>query len=291
MRLPAMLFSKPILSKQKKGTKLTKGVLCLSVLLFLSACGKSDKPKIDTELLSAGELYGAAKESMLDAKWADAITQLAQLEARYPYGEYALQAQLDSAYAYYKNDEDGLAIAAADRFLNLNPTHPRVDYAYYIKGLASFHEEEGLYALVTGRTNLSDKDPKSIMDARTAFTTIVEQYPDSEYAFDANKRVGYLNSALADHEIGIARFYYQRGAYVAAANRAKSTLEAYAEQPQVEDALGVMYHSYRKMGMADLAQDTKRVLEANYPQSGYLRADKKVSRSGAVGQFFQSLID
>lgn len=240
-------------------------------LVFSSGCAGFKKDEIDTEPLSAEVLYGAAKEALLQEQWSEAVDKLKTLEARYPYGRFAKQAQLDTAFAEYKLGRDSLAIIAADRFILLNPTHPTIDYAYYIKGLASFNEVPGFRGVLTGRTNLSERDPQSVRDALQAFTTIVQRYPNSPYAHDSGKRIVYLNSATAKHEINIARFYYNRSAYVASANRAKSVLENYTDLPEVEDALGIMYLSYEQMDMLDLAADTIRVLALNYPDSRFLK--------------------
>lgn len=258
------------------------------ILIFAtsSGCGWWNKEEIDTELLSAETLYGQAKEALLNENWSEAIQALKKLEARYPYGRFAKQAQLDSAFAYYKNGDDGLAMAAADRFVSLNPTHPSVDYAYYIKGLASFNEKSGLRGLITGRNNLADRDPQSITDALAAFNTIVQRYPDSKYVRDSINRINYLQAARAQHQISIAHYYYARGAYVAAINRAKFILNQYGEFPQVEDALGIMYFSYQRMQIADLAEDARRVLVLNYPNSNYLKAKK--AKKGWLGSLFNS---
>lgn len=271
-----------------------KRILIVGLLSFtVSACGWWKKTEIDTETLTAEELYGNAKESMLNERWPDAVTKLQQLEARYPYGEFAIQAQLDTVYAHYRNNNNGLAIAAADRFLSINPTHSSADYAYYIKGLANYDEEDRLIGVITGRINLADRDQKSIVSAISAFNTILRNYPDSQYAFDASKRIVYLESALAEYEITVARFYYQRGAYVAAVNRCKTTLENYVDGPQVEDALGIMLFSYQKMGLQDLAADTNRVLATNYPNSGYLNASSRQKKVGGGGlrKAFNSLFN
>ncbi len=272
---------------------LKKPVLLVLLVSLISACGlwKKDKPELDTENLTAEQLYGTAKEAMLDNKWGDAVKALQRLEARYPYGEFAIQSQLDTAYAHYKSNDNGLAVAAADRFLSLNPTHPSADYAYYIKGLASFDEETGVIGVLTGRTNLVDRDQKSIVTAIAAFTNIVKQFPNSQYTFDASKRITYLDSALAEHEISVAKFYFERGAYVATVNRCKATIENYVDLPQVEDALGLMILSYQKMGLDDLAKDTKRILAVNYPNSGYLNAKRQQKTVSRIRQAFQALIN
>jgi outer membrane protein assembly factor BamD len=245
-------------------------IVMLFVFLISSGCSSSDKDDLDTELLSAEALYGQAEKAMLNQKWDDALIALKRLEARYPYGIFAKQAQLDTAYTHYKLEQDGLAIAAADRFIALNPTHPSVDYAYYIKGLSSFKEEEGWRGMITGRTSLADRDPDSIIKALNAFQTIVTRFPNSRYKNDAEKRIVYLDAARAEQHINVARFYYIRGAYIAAINRSKVVLNHYGNGPQVEDALGIMYLSYQQMQMPDLAVDTRRVLTLNYPNSNYL---------------------
>ena len=242
----------------------------LAALLLSGACSSLKNEEQDTELLSAEALYGQAQEAKLKGQWEQALKALSALEARYPYGRFAKQAQLDTAYVHYKMRNDGLAIAAADRFLALYPTHPSCDYAYYIKGLASFKEVPGWKGVITGRTNLADRDPESINNALDAFNTLVKRYPNSRYKSDAEKRIVYLESARAEQQISIARFYYARGAYLAAINRSKTVLNRYMDRPQIEDALGIMYLSYQQMHMADLAEDTRRILVMNYPRSAYL---------------------
>jgi len=265
--------------KSERNTFRIAGMLMmLLALLAMSGCSSWGKEKEDdTELLSAEALYGQAEEALLNKKWSDALTALKRLEARYPYGRYAKQAQLNTAYAEYKLGHDGLAVAAADRFIALNPTHPTVDYAYYIKGLASFKEEGGLRGLITGRTNLADRDPDSITKALDAFYAIVKRYPNSRYKSDAEQRISYLEAARAEQQINVARYYYTRGAYIAAINRSKVVLSKYGDGPQVEDALGIMYLSYQQMQMLDLASDTRRILELNYPTSQYLAVNIKPS--------------
>ncbi len=252
--------------------RLVTTLLLLFSLLASSGCASWwSEEEIDTEQLSAESLYGQAEEALLNGKWEQALEALRRLEARYPYGRFAKQAQLDTAYAHYKLGQDGLAIAAADRFINLNPTHPSVDYAYYIKGLASFKEVPGLRGFVTGRSNLADRDPDSIIKAIEAFSVIVNRFPNSRYRADAEKRIAYLQSARAEQQINVARFYFARGAYIAALNRSRLVLNQYQDRPQVEDALGIMYLSYQRMQMTDLAEDTRRILSINYPQSVYLK--------------------
>lgn len=241
-----------------------------SALTWLAGCATT--PEDPTKDWTAERFYREARQALMSGNYETAIQYYQQLEARYPYGRYAEQAILESAYAYYKNEEPALAIAAADRFLRLHPTHPNADYAYYLKGLANFHGERGLFDwLLGGENDPSDHDPKAAREAYNAFRELVERFPNSRYAADARRRMAYLFEAQARHEIQVARFYYDRGAYVAAVNRSKYALEHYPRTPATEDALGLLALSYKKMGMTKLYEDARRVLALNFPDSRYLK--------------------
>lgn len=245
-------------------------VLVLAALALHAACATT--PEDPTRDWSAERFYQEAKAAMKSGDYETAIKHLEGLEARYPYGRYAEQAQLEIAYAYYKNDEPALAIAAADRFIRMHPTHPHVDYAYYLKGLANFHGERDLINWLLGaKDDLSDRDPKAAREAYNAFRELVERFPNSRYAADARQRMAYLFASQARYEVQVARFYYERGAYVAAVNRAKYALENYPRTPATEDALGLLAKSYKQMGLTKLYEDTRRVLALNFPDSHYLK--------------------
>jgi outer membrane protein assembly factor BamD len=178
---------------------------------------------------------------------------------------------MEIAYANYKYDEPALAIAAADRFIRLHPTHPNVDYAYYLKGLVNFHGEKGFANWLFGaKDDLSDRDPKGALESYSAFREVVERFPNSRYAEDARYRMAYLFEAQARYETQVARFYYERSSYVAAINRSKYALATYPRTPSTEDALGIMALSYKAMGMNDMLKDTMRVLTRNFPNSHYI---------------------
>jgi outer membrane protein assembly factor BamD len=246
---------------------------CLCAALLVLAGGCAAIPDDPTKDWSAERFYQEAKQALASGDYETAIKYYQGLEARYPYGRYAEQAILESAYAYYKNDEPALAIATAERFIRLHPTHPHVDYAYYLKGLANFRGERSLFDWLLGAGgDLSDRDPKAAREAYNAFRELVERFPASRYAADARQRMAYLYEAQARHEVEVARFYYEREAYVAAVNRAKYALENYPRTPAIEDALGLLALSYRKMGLAELSEDARRVLALNFPQSRYLEA-------------------
>ena len=250
----------------------------ISLLVALSLLGgcSSWKKKWDDDNPNATveEIYAEAKAELDDGNWKRAIDLYRRLEARFPYGRHAEQAQLDVAYAYYKNDEPGLAIAAADRFIKLHPTSPAIDYAYYIKGLSSFNEKEGIWGRISGQDDLSDRDPQAAIQAFEAFKELYTRFPDSRYALDARQRATYLYNSLARHEIRVAEYYATREAWVAVVNRAKNVLENYQNSPAAEDALGLLVMAYRKMGLPKLAADAQRVLALNFPQSRYLEMNE-----------------
>lgn len=236
---------------------------------FLAACGLLPKQGDETSGWSASKLYSEAKAQLADGNYQRAIQLFERLEARYPFGPYAQQAQLEVAYAYYKDNEPASAIAAADRFIRLHPNHPHVDYAYYLKGLANFVEERGLLAGL-GSQDMSERDPKAAREAFDAFRELVTRFPDSKYTPDALARMRYLVNALASHEVHVARYYFKRGAYVAAANRGKYVVENYPQAPALEEALYLMAQSYDRLELTDLRDDALRVLKLNFPNSPYL---------------------
>lgn len=249
-------------------------ILVLAVICVLAACSSVTDPTKDW---TPERFYQEGKEKMEAGNWGEAIKLFEQLESRYPYGRYTEQAQLEIAYAQYKDDEAALALAAADRFIRLHPTHPNVDYAYYLKGIINFRGEKSLvHALLGYDEDMWDRDPKGARDSYNAFRELVERFPQSRYAKDAADRMRYLLDAQARYETHIAQFYLDRGAYVAAANRAKYALENYPRTPAIEDALGIQAQAYLHMGMTKLADDSARVLRMNFPNSRYLQDIEKL---------------
>ncbi|HRH80414.1 MAG TPA: outer membrane protein assembly factor BamD [Thiobacillaceae bacterium] len=247
-------------------------VFTLFLALTLSACGLLPEQIDETKSWSASRLYTSAKEAVNEANYERAIQLFEKLEARYPYGPYAQQAQLEVAYAYYKDNEPISAMAACDRFIKLHPSHPHVDYAYYLKGLANFLEDQGLLARF-GDQDMSERDPRAAREAYEAFKELVDRFPNSKYTEDAAARMRYLVNALAAHEVHVARYYFKRGAYVAAVNRGKYVVEHYQRTPAVEEAMGIMARSYGKLGLDDLRDDTLRVLKLNFPNSAWLTGE------------------
>lgn len=230
--------------------------------IALAGCGVIGKEFDETEGWSADRLYNKAAGEMDGANYERAIELYQKLETRYPFGRYAMQGQLDVAYAYYKSDQPEEAIAAADRFIKLYPQNPYVDYAYYLKGIVNYNRSVGFIDRFVP-TDASQRDPGAALDAFQDFAVLVERYPDSKYAADARQRMLYLRNNLAKNEVHVARYYMKRGAYIAAVNRAQYVIERFQRTPAVEDALEIMIDAYRRLGKNDLAADAQRVLDLN----------------------------
>jgi outer membrane protein assembly factor BamD len=250
---------------------MVRSLLAALLVLALAACSSLDSPNDETVGWSAQRLYGEAKDAQTSRDWQKAIKLLEKLEARYPYGRYAQQAQLEVAYCQYKDSERAAAIAAADRFIKLYPNHPNVDYAWYLKGLINFNELQGMLSWLT-TPDMSDRDPKASREAFLAFKEVVLRFPDSRYAEDSSARMRFLVNALANNEVHVARYYMKRGAYVAAANRAQYAIAHYPQAPAVEEAMVILMRAYDSLGMTDLRESAERVLMKNFPDSVYLKA-------------------
>lgn len=246
------------------------GGLCLAAALALGGCGLLPEVQDETANWSAQRLYSEAKDQLNEGNYERAVKLFETLEARYPFGRYAQQAQLEIAYAYYKDNEPVSAIAACDRFIKLHPNHPNVDYAYYLKGLANFNDDLGLLGNLVDQ-DLSERDPKAARDAFLSFKELIARFPASKYADDATARMKYLVNALAGNEIHVAKYYLKREAWVAAANRAKEVVKIYPEAPVVEEALAIMVVAYDKLKLPDLRDDAQRVLALNFPGSKYAK--------------------
>lgn len=256
-------------------------ILVVALVATITACASLKEETDATKDWSAERLYQEATSALGQNNYEQAIEYLEKLEARYPYGAQAAQAQLEVAYAYYRDKEPALAIAAAERFIRLHPTHPFVDYAYYLKGLVNFNVKRGGFDFLPGRkADYSDRDPEAMRASLESFRELIRRFPDSRYAPDAQQRVVYLVNLSAKHEIHVARYYFDRGAYVAAVNRCKYVLEQYGQTPSTEDALGLLALSYAKMGYGDLMRDSMRVLKLNFPESPYLKRIAALQKGG-----------
>ena len=235
---------------------------------LFTGCGLLPETKDETVGWSANKLYTEAKVAMDERAYDKAIKYFEKLESRYPYGRFAQQAQIDMAYAYWKDNEPASALAATDRFIKLHPNHPNVDYVYYLRGLISFNEDLGLLGNIS-QQDMTERDPKGARESFDAFRELVTRFPERKYTPDAILRMKYLVNALASLEVHVARYYMKRQAYVAAVNRAQFALKNYPEAPATEEALFIMVKAYDLMGMNDLRDDSERVMRKIFPESIY----------------------
>ena len=236
-------------------------VLAAAASAGCSTWGEEPDPTRDW---SAQRLYDTAKSSLDRGAYEEAVGYYDKLEVRYPFGPLAMQAQLDLVYTYYKSDKPSEALAAADRFIKLHPRHPNVDYAYYVKGLVRFVGEDSLLDRFVAK-DLSQHDAGAALQSFRAFEELVQRFPESRYREDSRQRMLYLKNILAMNEIHAARWYVKRGAWLAAANRARYVIENFQGTPAVADALAILMLAYREMGLDDLAADAARVMSLNYP--------------------------
>ena len=246
-------------------------VVCAPLLtaftLLLGGC--SSTPVDKTAGMSPNRLYAEAKDEMKSSQWDKAVPLLEKLEARAAGTPLAQQAQLDKAYAHYKSAEPAQALATLDRFIKLNPASPALDYAIYLKGIVNFNDDLGVLSAIT-RQDLAERDQKAAKESYESFKELVTRFPDSKYTPDARQRMNYIVGSLAQYEVYVARYYFKRGAYLAAINRAQLAVTDYRDVPAVEEALFILYKSYDALGMEQLRDDTKRVMEKTFPQSDYL---------------------
>ncbi|MFN0038786.1 MAG: outer membrane protein assembly factor BamD [Burkholderiales bacterium] len=241
-----------------------KRSVAILALLLLGAC--SSNPPDVTRDWSAEKLYNAAREELDGEDYTKAIGLYEKLEARYPYGRYAQMAQIEIAYAHWKDSSPALALAACDRFIKAYPDHANIDYVYYLKGRINFNEDLGLFGYFA-KKDLTERDPQAAQEAFDAFRELVRRFPDSPYAEDARARMNYLVNALATAEVSVAEYYLRRSAFVAAVNRANGVLINYPKAPAIERALKVLVTAYDKMGVIDLRDDARRTLRANFPEA------------------------
>ncbi len=243
------------------------GAAVFALAVLLSAC--SSKPVDRTAGWSPNRIHAEAKDELKSGAFDKAIPLLETLEGRAAGTPLAQQAQLEKAYAQYKNGERAEALATLDRFLRLHPASPAIDYALYMKGVINFNDELGLFSFLS-RQDLSERDQKAAKEAFESFKELATRFPDSRYTPDARARMTYTVNSLAQYEVHVARYYFNRGAYVAAINRAQQALTDYRDAPALEQALYIIAQSYDKLGMTQLRDDAQRVLQQNYPNSEYV---------------------
>ena len=241
---------------------ITRTFSFLLISLTLNACTLLDP---ETNLKSERELWEEAQGHMDGRRHLQAIMSLEELDRRFPFGQYANGTQLDLVYAYFKSSKYELARLTADRFIRLNPDHPEADYAQYMKGLSSYASNDSMVS----RYLPGDETGRDIGGARDAindFTQLLTRYPDSEFKEDATLRLIYVRNQLAEYEVNVSRYYIRKGAYLAAANRARQVVEGYPSTPAVIDSLIVMHLAYEALGLPQESQDALFVLSENYPK-------------------------
>ncbi len=254
-----------------------RGLIAALLLAGLALAGCSTKPKdpppapqgqVSPTGIPPGvsELYAEAKEDMASGAWDSAIKTLERVEGRAAGTILAQQAQLDLAYAHWRSGERAEALAAIERFIKLNPSSPALDYALYLRGVINFNDDIGIMGSLAGQ-DLAERDSKASRDAYQAFRQLVTQFPDSAYAEDARLRMDYILNTLAEYELYVARYYFRRGAYVAAVNRAQQAVIDFEGAPATEEALYIMVQGYDRLGLDTLRDDANRVFQTNFPNS------------------------
>ncbi|MBX9611983.1 MAG: outer membrane protein assembly factor BamD [Burkholderiales bacterium] len=242
-------------------------LVMIGMLALLQGCASTTADP--TVGWSPNKIYAEAKDEAASGAYDKAIPLYEKLEGRAAGTPLAQQAQIEKAYAQFKNGEQAQAISTLDRFMKLHPASPAIDYALYLKGLINFNDNLGLFASIA-KQDLSERDQKAAKESFEAFREVSTRFPESRYTPDARLRMTYIVNALAQYEVHVARYYFTRGAYVAAINRAQIAVNDYREVPAAEEALFIMMRSYDALGMAQLRDDTRRVMEKNFPKSEYL---------------------
>lgn len=248
----------------------TAGLL-VALAIALAGCGWLDRKKDEQRNWQAADWYRAAKEELDAGNWLAAVKLYGELETKFPYGRFAQQAQLDTAYAYYKEGDTAQSITALDRFIKSYPNHQHLDYALYLKALANFRDDLGPLASVVGRQDHAERDPKAARESFEMFKELATRYPESRYAEDSRQRMQFLVDALARHELAVARYYLKRGAWLSAVNRAQDIVVRFPDSPERRGALEILVEGYDRMGMPDLRDDARKVLAKNYPGDAMAR--------------------
>ena len=251
------------------GLRVKRLAAALGVLVVaLAGCSstKSDDNAGGPLTASVDQLYSQAKSEMASGTWDSAVKTLERLEGRAAGTVLAQQAQLDLAYVYWRSGDRAQALATVERFIKLNPSSPALDYALYLRGVVNFNDDIGVMGSLAGQ-DLAERDPRAMRDSYQAFKQLVDQFPDSAYAEDARVRMDYIINTLAEYELYVARYYYRRGAYVAAVNRAQQAVNDFRGAPATEEALYIMVLSYDRLGLDTLRDDADRVFMQNFPNS------------------------
>lgn len=233
----------------------------LAVALLSAGCaGRYTKD----EYLPPQQLYAEAYGDVVSGDYVTATKRLQTLESRFPFNDYGVQAELDLIYVHYMANDYDLAEDAADRFIREHPRNPHVQYAYYMKGVAYFDRPPGLAERLFRHDNYQ-RDPSNSEKSFQAFQLFLEKFPNSKYAADARQRMVFLRDRLAKYDWAVADYYVRRGAWVSALNRCYELINKFPRTSSVKPALQIMATVYTKLGLTELADDTKKTLELNFP--------------------------
>jgi outer membrane protein assembly factor BamD len=253
---------------QKKVSTLIKRILlkkwiCLVPIVLLSACSSLPDKYDPTLEWSESKLYEEGQDAFDRKNYTDAAKHFQAFEGRFPLSPMAKQALFNTAYAQYKNKDKDLAQQTVQRFIELYPNHEQVDYAYYLRGLIHFNDDLGLLGRFA-QSSYDERDPRSMKISYAAFKSLVDRFPNSKYSIDALERMRFIVNALARHETKIARYYFERGAFLAASQRAEMVVQNYERAPAIEEALSIMAKSYDKLGLQTQANAARALLETNF---------------------------
>ena len=257
---------------------ITRLAILLMLALLVTSCGRWGKKEDPLETLPLDQLYSQAKSSLVAGNTTRAQRYYQRLIARFPYGPYTEQAQIELAYAYYKGNKPEEATSAVNRFIRTYPAHQNIEYVYYLRALINANRDDGALLRIA-RLDPTQREQTSLRQAFSDFNDLIQRYPNSHYAADARARMVHLRNQMARHNLNVAVFYLGRRAWVAAASRGKHLIEEYPQSAYDADALAVMSEAYERLGQDALAKDARRVLELNYPDHPYLRGNWPAERS------------
>jgi outer membrane protein assembly factor BamD len=246
-------------------------ILLLALAALLAGCSKD---RNDLSEVTADELYERAKSALDAGTWDRSIALYKALQTRYPFGRYTEQSMIDLSYAFFRRGASEEALSTLDRFIRTYPTHPSVDYAYYLKGLVNYEQNIGFLAKMLPE-RVRDRDQSQAQDAFLDFQELIRRFPDSRYVPDARQRMVFLRNNLAAYEVTVAEYYLRREAFIAAANRARYAIEIYPNTPSIREALRIQHEAYTELELPELAQSSWDVLALNYPDYYYVQGKRK----------------
>ena len=231
-----------------------KNKLVLTILTVLILAGCASKPETEEEREPAEViLYQLAQDRINAKNYSGAVESLSRIERFYPFGVYAEQARADLIYAFYMSGDYDQAYAASEKFIRLYPRNTNIDYAYFMKGMTGYYQDEGLLNDIFA-LDLSKRDTSPAMQSYADLTEFIIRYPESEYIDAARERLIFLRNLIASSELDGAEYYMKRGAYLAAVNRANYVLKNIPNSTERERALRILKEAYKQLGYDEYAE-------------------------------------